>query len=297
MGSSVAERITQWRPAIEQELARLCGPIPEHGGAAHEAMLYALAGGKRIRPVMVMAAAETFGRDPLSVLPCACGIELLHTGTLIHDDLPCMDDDDYRRGQPSAHRKFGEAVAVLAGDGLLITAFRAVALQSCVEGQSPEAVLQVLAELGEATGAGGLIAGQVLDLATEGTSPDLSTVSCIHRLKTGLVFRTCVRAGAIVAGASEPDIEAMSRYGELFGDIFQITDDVLDVVGTDEALGKPAGSDAAHEKATYPAVIGLENSRREAARLLLEAKELAASFPRLQDFWTELAEFAAARES
>ena len=297
MGGAVAERIAQGRPVIEAELDRLCGSGPEHGGAAHEAMVYALAGGKRVRPVMLMAAAETFGRDPLSVLPCACGIELLHTGTLVHDDLPCMDDDDYRRGRPSAHRRFGEAVAVLAGDALLIAAFRAVALQLHVQAQSPEAVLRVLAELGDATGAEGLIAGQVLDLAAEGTVPDLSAVVRIHRLKTGLVFRTCVRAGAILAGAQEPDIDAIGRYGELFGHIFQITDDVLDVVGTHEALGKPVGSDTAHAKATYPAVVGLEDSRQQAARLLEEAKQLAAALPRLQDFWAELAEALTVRES
>lgn len=297
MHPSVAERFSRWRPAIESHLEAICGQAPQQGATAHEAMLYSLQGGKRIRPVMVMAAAETFGRDPLTVLPCACGIELLHTGTLIHDDLPAMDDDDLRRGRPSAHRKFGEAVAVLAGDALLIEAFRAVALQSQVEGQAPEPVLRVLVELSEAAGARGLIAGQVLDLAAEGTTPDITTVSFIHRCKTGLMFRICTRAGAILAGANEAEIETMGRYGEFFGDIFQITDDILDVVGTDETLGKPAGSDLAHAKATYPAAVGIEGSREKAAQLLQETQRLAESLPRLQDFWAGLAELLTVRES
>ncbi len=297
MHPSVAERFEQWRPAIESHLAAICGQGPQQGASAHEAMLYSLQGGKRIRPIMVMAAAETFGRDPLTVLPCACGIELLHTGTLVHDDLPAMDDDDFRRGRQSAHRKFGEAVAVLAGDALLIEAFRAVALQSQVEGQAPEPVLRVLMELSEAAGARGLIAGQVLDLAAEGTVPDITTVSFIHRCKTGLMFRICTRAGAILAGADEAEIEIMGRYGELFGDIFQITDDILDVVGTDETLGKPAGSDLSHAKATYPAAVGIEGAREKASQLLQEAQRLAESLPRLQDFWAGLAGFLTVRES
>jgi geranylgeranyl diphosphate synthase type II len=296
LGPAVADRIAQWRPLVDAELRRLCGPAPPRGGAAHEATLYALGGGKRVRPVMVMAAAETFGRDPLTVLTTACGIELLHTGTLVHDDLPCMDDDDFRRGQPSTHRRFGEAVAVLAGDGLLIEAFRAVASQAQVPGERPEAVLRVLMELGEATGTRGLIAGQVLDLAAENITPDLQTVSAIHRAKTGLLFRTCARAGAILAAAPEPDIEAIGRYGELFGEIFQITDDILDVVGTQETIGKPVGSDQGRAKATYPALMGLDASREQALRLLDEAKAIAASLPRLQDFWSELAEYLTVRD-
>jgi len=244
----------------------------------HEAMRYSvLAGGKRLRPLLIVASAEACGSDPRSVLPVACAVECIHTYSLIHDDLPAMDNSDTRRGRPTCHIAFGDAIAVLAGDALHALAFSLIAEASPACGT--DRVLAVSREIAMAIGTGGMVGGQVLDLLGEGRTfpratgqrpgPLTEIVRDIHLRKTAALIRACVRGGAILAGAEGPTLDALSAYGERVGLAFQIIDDVLDVVGDERTLGKRAGSDAA--KVTYPAAYGVARSREIAARLTDEA--------------------------
>lgn len=237
-----------------------------------QAMHYSLfVGGKRLRPILCLAAAEAVGGDPTEALPVACALEMIHTYSLIHDDLPAMDDDDLRRGQPTCHKKFDEATAILAGDGLLTEAFRILA-GAALQFQGREAVLLEIAELlGQAAGYQGMVGGQMLDLMAEGRKISLKELETVHRLKTGALLTAATRAGALVGGGSRVEVAALTSYGERFGLTFQITDDLLDVEGTTEEIGKPAGSDEQRQKATYPALLGLEASRQWAQRLVAEA--------------------------
>ncbi|MFQ5809008.1 MAG: polyprenyl synthetase family protein [Armatimonadota bacterium] len=260
-----------------------------------EAMRYSTqAGGKRIRAAMVRAAAQTFGAPKEHVLPTACGIEMIHAATLIHDDLPCIDDGDLRRGKPSCHRVFGEATALLAGDALLIAGLRAIATQSPPFG--PERVAGTVAEVADLAGIGGVIAGEAVDIEAEGQPPDPDTLAFIHDRKTAALFRAAVRAGAILAGAPESGLQALTEYATALGLAFQVTDDILDVVGDPEATGKQTGTDAEKGKLTYPAVWGLEGARTRAEELAEDARGAAARLPANGDFWSTLVDFVVARE-
>jgi geranylgeranyl diphosphate synthase type II len=229
----------------------------------HEAMRYCvLNGGKRIRPILCLAAAEPFRVPPQAVIAPAIALELFHCSTLIHDDLPCMDDDDLRRGMPTCHIRFGEANAVLAGDALMIHAFQMLA-------EHGEARLSL--ELAKAAGSRGVIAGQVEDLAAEGQIPNASLVEFIHMNKTAILIRAAVRMGAIAGRAREDELENLSLFGEKIGMAFQIEDDILDETSSDEVLGKPAGSDLEHHKMTYPAVHGMPAARAEVRKLTTDA--------------------------
>ncbi|MDF7800478.1 polyprenyl synthetase family protein [Pontiellaceae bacterium B1224] len=219
----------------------------------HEAMRYSvLNGGKRIRPILCIAAAEPFGLADRDVLAPAVSLELFHCSTLIHDDLPCMDDDDLRRGQPTSHIKYGEANAILAGDALMILAFQLLA-------EYGDSAISL--ELARAAGSCGVIAGQVEDLAAEGCKPNADLIKFIHLNKTAILIRAAVRMGAIAGGAREDELENLSIFGEKIGLAFQIEDDILDETSTDEVLGKPAGSDAEQHKMTYPAVHGMAEAK------------------------------------
>ena len=261
------------RREVERELDRLLAPRRDRPASLTRAMRYAVLGpGKRLRPVLALAAAEAVGGAAARrrALRPGCAIEMIHAYSLAHDDLPAMDDDDMRRGKPSLHVRFGEALAILTGDALLTDAFDALAHVSS-NGSSgsrgPARSLDILAEVARAAGGVGMVAGQVLDLANEGRrGVSLSTVRAIHSRKTGALLRACVRAGAIAGGASAPQLARLSTYGESFGLVFQITDDILDEVGSLAALGKPSGGDRERGKATYPALLGLEGARREAQR-------------------------------
>ncbi len=239
----------------------------------YEAMRYSLlAGGKRLRPILCLATCELVGGTLEIAMPTACALEMIHTMSLIHDDLPAMDNDDYRRGQLTNHKRYGEDIAILAGDGLLAYAFEYIATQT--QGVNPSAVLQVVAKLGHAVGATGLVGGQVVDLASEG-NPDISleTLNYIHTHKTGALLEACVVTGAILGGASEETLAGLSRYAHNIGLAFQIVDDILDITATQEELGKTAGKDIEADKATYPRLLGLEASKAKADELTQSACE------------------------
>ena len=245
----------------------------------HKAMRYSLfAGGKRIRPVLALAAAEAVSGSPTSagIEPVACSLELIHTYSLIHDDLPALDNDDLRRGRPTCHKVFGEAMAILAGDALLTLAF---ALLSSPEAGAGARQVSITGELASTAGCvGGMIAGQVHDLEGEGLDPSAGLLDRIHRAKTGALLRASVRMGALQAGAGDGQLAALSRYGEHIGLAFQIVDDLLDVEQPSEKLGKTAGKDAAQHKITFPAVYGLERSRTMAHLELEGARQALAAF-------------------
>jgi len=238
----------------------------------HEAMRYSVfAGGKRLRPLLALFACEAVGADPAEAMPAAVALEMIHTYSLIHDDLPAMDDDDFRRGRPTCHKVYGEAIAILAGDGLLTHAFRVLADPEA-DGVVAVRRLQVIAEIAEAAGSQGMVGGQAMDILSEGRALDRETMLYLHTHKTGALIRASIRAGGISGGADGESLAALTRYGEAVGLAFQIVDDILDIEGATEEMGKSAGSDARKHKATYPALFGLEVSRRDAARLLAEGK-------------------------
>lgn len=234
----------------------------------YEAMRYSLlAGGKRLRPILCLATCELMGGSLEMALPTACALEMIHTMSLIHDDLPAMDNDDYRRGKLTNHKVFGEDIAILAGDGLLAYAFEYVATQT--RNVPPLQILEVIARLGRTVGATGLVGGQVLDLESAG-KPDISveTLGFIHTQKTGALLETSVVSGAVLAGAKAEDIAKLARYAQNIGLAFQIIDDVLDITATKEELGKTAGKDLQAQKATYPSLWGIEGSRQQAQQLI-----------------------------
>ena len=234
----------------------------------YEAMRYSLlAGGKRLRPILCLATCELTGGTVEMALPTACALEMIHTMSLIHDDLPAMDNDDYRRGKLTNHKVYGEDIAILAGDGLLAYAFEYVATQT--RNVPPQQVLEVIARLGRTVGAPGLVGGQVLDLESEGKS-DISadTLTFIHTHKTGALLETSVVSGAILAGASDEEVQRLSQYAQNIGLAFQIVDDILDITATQEELGKTAGKDLLSKKATYPSLWGLEESKAQAKKLV-----------------------------
>jgi geranylgeranyl diphosphate synthase type II len=235
----------------------------------HKAMRYSLfAGGKRLRPILALAAAEACGGSPERALPAACAVESIHTYSLIHDDLPCMDDDDLRRGRPTSHKVFGEGIAVLAGDALLTIAFEILA---GAHPTSRYSVAALISELAAASGSRQLIAGQVLDLENEGKKATGNTLKFIHRSKTAALLTSSIRLGAMSANATPQKLASLTQFGQSLGLAFQVIDDILDVTQTTEKLGKTAGKDAAATKATYPAIFGLDRSRAEAHRLTSEA--------------------------
>ena len=238
----------------------------------YEAMRYSLlAGGKRLRPILCLAACELSGGNIEMAMPTACALEMIHTMSLIHDDLPTMDNDDYRRGKLTNHKVYGEDIAILAGDGLLSYAFEFVATQT--QNVLPQKVLRVIARLAKACGAAGLVGGQVVDLASEGISQiSEKTLNFIHTHKTGTLLEASVVCGAILAGASQTNLQRLSRYAQNIGLAFQIVDDILDITATTEELGKTAGKDLAAQKATYPVIWGLEKSRFQAQKLVDNAK-------------------------
>ena len=236
-----------------------------------EAARYSLyAGGKRLRPILCLAAAEVVGGAADSAMPAACALEMIHTYSLIHDDLPAMDNDDFRRGKPTNHKVFGEAMAILAGDALVTEAFEFAASASD-RGFAPEKVLKVIRILVRASGYRGMIGGQVIDLECETREADLATVEYMHIHKTGALLSASLEIGAILGGGSDPQIAALRTYGHHFGLAFQITDDLLDIEGDADVMGKKPGSDAAKNKKTYPALLGLVQSRQAAREHVDEA--------------------------
>ena len=275
--------------ALEQSLAVV---YPE---TIYESMLYSLmAGGKRLRPILCLATCELVGGTAAQAMPTACALEMVHTMSLIHDDLPAMDNDDYRRGKLTNHKVYGDDVAILAGDALLAYAFEFIADRT--ENVPPKAVLEVIRRLGRAVGAAGLVGGQIVDLASEG-KPDTSieTLNFIHRHKTAALLEVSVVSGAVLAEADTETVERLSRYAQNIGLAFQIVDDVLDITSTQEELGKSIGKDVQAQKATYPSIWGLEESKKQANTLVQAAKDELANFGPLKQPLVAIADYIIAR--
>jgi geranylgeranyl diphosphate synthase, type II len=253
-----------------------------------------MAGGKRIRPALVLTSGEALGANTEELMPAACAIEMIHTYSLIHDDLPAMDNDDLRRGRPTCHKAFGEAVAILAGDALLTLSFEILASTAL----NADRRIRVIQEFSVAAGSkSGMIGGQMADIENEGKAVSASVLEQIHREKTGALIAASAAVGAIIAGASDDEIERLRGYGQRIGLAFQIADDILDVTSTSEQLGKTPGKDQAANKATYPAIYGIEASHARARQLVDEAVETVSTLGRNASLLQEIARFIVARTS
>ncbi|MGB5770746.1 MAG: geranylgeranyl diphosphate synthase CrtE [Crocosphaera sp.] len=263
----------------------------------YEAMRYSLlAGGKRLRPILCLNTCELMGGTIEMALPTACALEMIHTMSLIHDDLPAMDNDDYRRGKLTNHKVYGEDIAILAGDALLSYAFEYVATQT--HNVALPNLVDVIARLGRTVGAAGLVGGQVLDLESEGKSDvNVDTLKFIHIHKTGALLETSVVSGAVLAGANSEDVERLSRYAQNIGLAFQIIDDILDVTSTQEELGKTAGKDERAQKATYPSLWGIEESQKQAQTLIDEAIAQLTPYGEAAQPLAAIAQFIVARKN
>jgi geranylgeranyl diphosphate synthase type II len=296
---SLENYLAEKKQIVDAALAAYLDENPVYPETILKSMRYSLdAGGKRIRPVLMFAAAEAVAGPSetltKTVLPFACAMEMIHTFSLIHDDLPCMDDDDLRRGVPTNHKVFGEAIAVLAGDGLLAEAFRIMAAHP---GSVPvERRMAVLCDMAMATGARGMVGGQVIDLESENKQITVNELEHLHELKTGALLVNSVVSGVKLAGGSRDQIGAATTYGERVGLAFQIADDLLDIEGTTEQLGKPAGSDIENKKSTFPALLGKEDSRTEAKELMIEAIESLEIFKPRHSTLMELARYIVERK-
>ena len=291
---TIGQFLDEVRPSIEAALDQIlpsANQVPEN---LHRAMRYSIfAGGKRLRPAFCLAGYRAFHSHWQRALPVAASVELIHTYSLIHDDLPAMDDDDFRRGRPSCHREFGEATAILAGDGLLTLAFDTVAR---VPGFSADRLLEVSRMLGDAAGSvRGMIAGQVLDLEAEDSLPDTGRLEAIHRAKTGALIEASIAIGAYLAGAGDDVMSTVSRFGRSVGLAFQIVDDILDETSPITTLGKTPGKDRRQGKATYPGVHGIESSWEMVRQITADAREAAAELGTRGRLLTALADQLEAR--
>jgi geranylgeranyl diphosphate synthase type II len=296
---TLAEYVARQQARVDEALERWVPPESVLPESIHKAMRYSLfAGGKRVRPILCMAAAEAVSDAPTGIESAACTLELIHTYSLIHDDLPALDNDDLRRGVPTCHKVFGDAIAILAGDALLTLAFQVLAQMDCPADRGVDRKVALIAELSTAAGTvGGMIGGQVCDLEGEGQHPDASLLETIHRAKTGALLRASLRMGGIYGGADPEQLRALSCYGERVGLAFQIVDDVLDVEQSSEALGKTAGKDAQQHKITFPAVYGLDRSREMAEEERLAAHLALRPFDERAERLRELADFIVHRRA
>jgi geranylgeranyl diphosphate synthase, type II len=292
---TLAEYMVRQQKAVEAALDRWVPGEDENPRTIHRAMRYSLfAGGKRVRPLLAIAAAEAVSDAPNGIESCACALEMIHTYSLIHDDLPALDNDDLRRGRPTCHKVFGDAMAILAGDALLTLAFEVLAKLDA----GAERRVELVRELSTASGTvGGMIGGQVNDVEGEGKRPTAQLLDSIHRAKTGALLRASVRMGAIYAGADAEQLRALTGFGEHVGLAFQIVDDILDVEQSSEALGKTAGKDAAQKKITFPAVYGIERSREMAEEERLEAHLALQPFDERAQRLRELADLVVRRQA
>jgi geranylgeranyl diphosphate synthase, type II len=292
----LVETLEAGRKLTDAALERLLPGPDERPSSIHRAMRHSVfAGGKRIRPILCMEAARAIcGNLPDGIDELGAAIEMLHTYSLVHDDLPALDNDDLRRGRPTCHKMFGEAIAILAGDALQTQAYQVLAQLKC----SAEARVGIIAEIARQTGTiNGMIGGQVVDLEAEHKRPDAETLEYIHKSKTAALITASVVSGGMYAGAPGEHVEALRAYGEAIGLAFQIVDDILDVTQTSEQLGKTAGKDVASEKATYPALFGIEKSRQKAASLLKASSKALERFQLRGDALRALAKFLIEREN
>jgi geranylgeranyl diphosphate synthase, type II len=293
---TLAEYMAAQQKAVEAALDRWVPPTDENPATIHSAMRYSLfAGGKRIRPLLAIAAGQAVSDAPVGIESCACALEMIHTYSLIHDDLPALDNDDFRRGRPTCHKVYGDAMAILAGDALLTLAFEVLAKMEYADASKR---IELVRELATASGTvGGMIGGQVNDIEGEGKYPTAHLLESIHRAKTGALLRASVRMGAIYAGAAADQIAALTSFGEHIGLAFQIVDDILDVEQSSEALGKTAGKDAAQHKITFPAVYGIERSREMAEEERLAAHLALQPFDDRAQRLRELADLVVRRQA
>ncbi len=293
---SIHDYFKQKAAQIDYWLDRLLPGEDETPAIIHQAMRYSVfAGGKRLRPILAVTAGEIFGANENELLPAACSLEMIHTYSLIHDDLPAMDNDNLRRGMPTCHVKFGEAIAILAGDALLTQAFLTLANYETANTDRKIRVISDIARAAATTKA--LIGGQVLDILSEGKTISSQRLEEIHRAKTGALIRCAVRVGAIIGGANENELSALTEYGEKAGLAFQVADDLLDETATSEELGKTAGKDAASHKATYTSIYGKDKAREMADRLCREAISAARSTDRDSEVLESIARFIVERRS
>ena len=291
------ERIRRWQEAFDERLSELLAIASETPGTLLESMRYStLAGGKRMRPMLVYAAGEALNLPPDRLHAIAMAIELIHTYSLIHDDLPAMDDDDLRRGRPTNHRRFDEATAILAGDALQALAFEVLATDEQL-GRDTASQVRIIRDIAQACGAEGMAGGQVLDLAAIDQHISYEELETMHRMKTGALIRVSATAPALVAQAGEDRIGRLDRYGDCVGLAFQIHDDVLDVTASSQQTGKPAQADAARNKPAFPSVIGVKASRARAEELCARAIEALEDFPGDTGMLRWLAEYAIHRDS
>jgi geranylgeranyl diphosphate synthase type II len=289
--------LTQKRLLVDDTLASLL-PTPTNDLAPHfEALNYSLqAGGKRVRPILCLATAEALGHTiPPRLLPLVCALECIHTYSLIHDDLPAMDDDALRRGKPTNHMIYGEAGAILAGDGLLTFAFELLSRLDLADLLPPGDQLRIIQLIAQAIGSQGMVGGQALDMAAEEQAISFAALQMIHRCKTGALITAAVQTGAILGRASAARFQALTAYGNHIGLAFQIVDDLLDVLGTTEQLGKASGADAKHSKATYPAFFGVEETRTKAQETVQAAIDCLTDFDQAADPLRELARYIYSR--
>lgn len=292
---NLTEYLRRQSEIVDEALERLLPGASESPAVVHEAIRYStLNGGKRIRPILALAASDAVGGKVEATLPAACAIECIHSFSLIHDDLPCMDNDDFRRGRPTTHRAFDEATALLAADGLIALAFEIVA---GTPGVPASVVVEVSRLIARATGTRGMVGGQILDMQAQGRDVDLSEVEEIHRRKTGALLETAVVIGGMLGGGSEEQVSALSRYGRKIGLAFQIADDILDLQGDPEKLGKTVGSDLRMQKSTYPSIIGIEKSRQMAEDAIDDALAALTIFDERADPLRHIARYIIERET
>lgn len=285
-------QIEKYCDAVNTELMKYIHEANDGQRDVTKAMRYSLSnGGKRLRPIFVLEFCRMCGGDVNKALPYACAIEYIHTYSLIHDDLPCMDNDDMRRGKPSCHKMYGEATALLAGDALLTHAFEICSASELSDSQN----LRAVSLLSQNAGVGGMIGGQVIDLKYEQSDPSISDILTVHRLKTGALISAACILGCIAAGADDEKIALASRYAYMIGTAFQIRDDLLDIVGDEEKLGKPIGSDADNDKTTYVTLVGADRAQQDVKTLTDKAVEILDSFSE-NDFMKTLSEYLVNRE-
>jgi geranylgeranyl diphosphate synthase type II len=291
--------LNEKKEIVDAALERYLPKSMESQTTLHKAIRYSLfAGGKRIRPILSMAAFEAVGEKGDGILPFACGLEMIHTYSLIHDDLPAIDNDDYRRGKLTCHKVFGEAIAILAGDALLTEAFQLMTRQPLPAPLPAREglILELVNEVAKAAGISGMVVGQVVDIESEGKEIDLPTLEYLHTHKTGKLILVSIKVGARLGGANGDSLNALTHYGERIGLAFQIADDILNVEGRPDVLGKSTGSDVTRKKATYPGLLGLEESKRRAAELVERAIDALTPFGPQADPLRDIARFIVARE-
>ncbi len=291
------DRLNQYINEIDKHIKELFPKDKDIPNRIIQAMDYSVfAGGKRLRPILLIEGAKSVGGNLKRVVPLACALEMIHTYSLIHDDLPAMDNDDFRRGKPTNHRVFGEGMAVLAGDGLLNYSYELMINNIPDHIIDMKNYIGAMKEIAKAAGVMGMIGGQVKDLEYEGKSMDISILHYIHNHKTGALIRAAIRAGALASGANEKELTGLTIYGEKLGLAFQIVDDILDIIGDENKLGKPIGSDKDNNKFTYPYIYGIDKSKEIVDRLLSEAIEEISIFGSKADFLKELGVFICKRD-